>query len=788
MPTLTPTPTLTDAQAALERYFNFSRFREGQAEVIGALLTGSDVIVVMPTGGGKSLCYQLPALLLPGTTIVVSPLIALMKDQVDALVARDIAATFINSSLPLEEQRARVRALQQGKYKLVYIAPERFRNERFVEALRGVRVALFAVDEAHCISQWGHDFRPDYLRLQEAIAQLSEQAERPRVIALTATATPAVRTDIAKQLGLAEAASFIAGFDRHNLTLRVVHCKNESERLLRTAQIAEQANGAGIVYAATRKTVEEVTNYLQQRGMTALAYHAGLNENTRARVQERFMNGELAAIVATNAFGMGIDKRDLRFVTHYNAPGSIEAYYQEVGRAGRDGLPSVCTLLFNYIDKRVHEFFIDGSNPGAELVQQVYDCLAATGQEVVRLAPKEIAERLKIKNDMAISSALIVLEKAGHIERTQGMDEERWRGARMLDQPPVKKLRVDWAELQRRDAADRRKLREMLDFAYHEDCLRQYILKYFGDAKDVTGCRCSNCQPGLVVWPTETAAPKPKGRLVKKTTAPTSTNPPSVTSIEAGLPPAPPPVSVGPRELSDAEHLAVRKLLSCIARVDGKFGKSTIAAVLRGSKAKNLVAQQLNELSTYGLLGEYSQDELTRFINALIVAGCVKQSGAARPTVSLTTLGRAVMLDRARVALDLEGVEADTSDDYEMVADVQPRSETHEQTYELYKSGLGLAEIAAQRNLKPLTIEQHLAELIEQGRDVQVAAFVEAATQALIEDAAQRFGLEKLRPLKDALPEQVSYTEIRLVVARLRWQQTQANNSTERAESHAASG
>lgn len=762
-------PTLTEAQAALERYFNFSRFREGQAEVIRALFSNFDVIVVMPTGGGKSLCYQLPALLLPGTTIVVSPLIALMKDQVDALTGREIAATFINSSLPLDEQRARVRAMQQGKYKLVYIAPERFRNERFVEAMRSVQVSLFAVDEAHCISQWGHDFRPDYLRLKDAVAQLGQNGNRPQVIALTATATPTVRADIAKQLALEEPASFVAGFDRHNLTLRVIHCKNENERLRRTAQLAEQATGAGIVYAATRKTVEEVAGYLQERGVKALAYHAGLSEQTRTRVQERFMGGEIAAIVATNAFGMGIDKRDLRFVTHYNVPGSIEAYYQEVGRAGRDGLPSVCTLLFNYIDKRVHEFFIEGSNPSPEIIQRVYDCLAATGLEVVRLSAKELAERLGIKNDMAVNAALIVLEKAGHIARVQGMDEERWRGARLLDQPPVQKLRVDLVELQRQEAADRRKLREMLDFAYHEQCLRQYILKYFGDAKPVTGCRCSNCQPGQFELEPEAGEAKSKGKRAKLVKAK-----PEAAAAESMPVPV---VPVGPRPLSDVEHLAVRKILSCIARVDGKFGKGTVAGVLRGSKAKHLQAHQLDQLSTYGMLGEYSQDELTRFINALIVAGCVTQSGGAYPTVSLTMLGKEVMHDRKRVELDLEGVEADTSEDFEALAEVKLRSETHEQTYELYKSGLGVDEIAAQRNLKPLTIEQHLAELIEQGRDVRVADFVNDVDRALIESAAQEHGLDKLRPLKDVLPESISYREIRLVVAALRWRQTQAEEA-----------
>jgi ATP-dependent DNA helicase RecQ len=749
-------PTLNDAQAALEQHFNFSRFREGQAEVVQAVLAGQDVIVVMPTGGGKSLCYQLPALLFASTTLVISPLIALMKDQVDALTAKDIPATFINSSLPIEEQRARVRAMQQGDYKLVYIAPERFRNARFVEALRQVDVAFFAVDEAHCISQWGHDFRPDYLRLKDAVEQLGQNGQRPQVIALTATATPAVREDIAKQLALRRPASFIAGFDRHNLMLRVVQVKNDRERFKHTLQIAEQATGAGIIYASTRKAVEEVAGGLQQCGLAVLAYHAGLSERTRTRVQERFMAGEVKGIVATNAFGMGVDKADLRFVTHYNLPGSLEAYYQEVGRAGRDGLPSVCTLLFNYVDKRVHDFFIEGGNPPREWIELVYSCLLSTGLEVVKLSAKEIGARVRIKNEIAINSALIALEKAGHIERLQGYDEEAsWRGARLLDRAAVSALRVDWADLQRRAALDERKLREMLNYAYHEECLRKFILRYFGDRKMVTNCRCANCQPHYF------APPPAVGELTLKSGR---TRPAQAAAATA-------PPSAGPRALTDEEHLVVRKILSCMARLEGRFGKGVIASVLRGSKAKTVLAQQLDQIPTYGKLGEYAQDELTRFINALIVAGCVLQTSGAYPTVSLTPLGREVMFDRARVPLDLEGVEADTSDDLEQLAEAQPRSETHEQTYALYQKGLSIAEIAAQRGLRPATIGQHLAELLEQGRDVRVEDFVSPANRALIEAAAQEHGLTFLRPIKDAVPESISYSEIRLVVAALRARQ-----------------
>lgn len=757
-------PDFADAQAALERHFGFAHFREGQAEVIGTVLSGRDVIVVMPTGGGKSLCYQLPALLFPGTTLVISPLIALMKDQVDALNARDIPATFINSSLSLDEQRARVRQMIQGAYRLVYVAPERFRNARFVEALKAVKIALFAVDEAHCISQWGHDFRPDYTRLREAIAGLG----RPQVIALTATATPAVRKDISEQLALRDAASFIAGFDRPNLTLRVVPCKGDRVRLAHALRIAQQAGGAGIIYASTRKAVEEVSWQLQQQGLKIEGYHAGLSEERRTRIQDRFMGGDLTAIVATNAFGMGIDKHDLRFVTHYNLPGSVEAYYQEVGRAGRDGLPSVCTLLFNYVDTRTHEFFIDGSYPPPEAIRAVYACLLGAGREVVELSAKEIGARIGVKNEMMINSALVFLEKAGHIERGYSDHPEfGGSGVKMLDRAPTDTLRVDWHDLARRRAAEERKLREMVNYAYHEECLRQFIVHYFGDCKQVAHCRCSNCQPNLIEEEVAEAGGKrktPAARAAAKAT-------------ESARKPVEPS---GPRALSDGEHLTVRKILSCVARLEGRFGKGVVAGVLRGARVKHILAHELDQLSTYGLLREHTQDELTRFINALIVAGCVQQSGGAYPVVSLTELGRQVMHDRARVALDFDAVAADTGEDAEvMMAEASPgffTSDTQEQTYQLYCRGLSVREIAEQRGLKPITIEEHLAAMIEAGREIDLDELVDPSDRSLIEAAARRCGLERLRPIKDELPEHIEYGAIRFVVAALKREQNQLSS------------
>lgn len=750
-------PTFDEAQSALEQYFSFSSFREGQADVIRAVLEGRDSIVVMPTGGGKSLCYQLPALLFPGVTLVVSPLIALMKDQVDALNARGIPATVINSSINFDQQMSRLRAMADGQFRLVYVAPERFRNERFVEALNQIRISLFAVDEAHCISQWGHDFRPDYLRLRDAIAALGSNNDRPQVIALTATATPKVRDDIAAQLALNRPESFVAGFDRPNLALRVEPCKSDKERIVHAARIAERSEGTGIIYASTRKAVEDVAAQLQALGLKVAGYHAGLNDATRSRVQERFMSGQLQAIVATNAFGMGVDKRDLRFVTHYNLPGSVEAYYQEVGRAGRDGLPSVCTLLFNYVDTRTHEFFIDGSYPEPDLIREVYDCLKGFERETLELTAREIAPRIGVRNELAINSALVFLDKAGHIERAAGSGAN----IRIVDRVSRFDLRVDWNDLANRRAADERKLREMVNFAYHEECLRRFILNYFGDRKAATNCRCSNCQQH-VKWSEIGAAAQQSA---------------SENNFAAGA-----------RMLTDEEHLTARKILSCVARVDGRFGKSVIAEILRGSHEPNIFSHQLDQLSTYGLLRDYSQDELTRFINALIVAGCVAQASAETPITNLTELGRQVMLDRARVELDLEGVAADYSESASKpikpktpakgksidarLADLANKpSETQEKTYELYRQGLNIIQIAEHRNLKPNTIEEHLVAIIADGRQVNLDDLIDAADRKLIETAARQCGIGPLKPIKEALPERIGYGEIRLVVAALRQQQ-----------------
>lgn len=423
---------MDDALAALRKFFGFEEFREGQREVIEAVLAGHDTVVVMPTGGGKSLCFQLPALMKEGVTVVVSPLIALMKDQVDALAARNLPATFINSSLDFEEQKARIAGVRQGRYKLLYVAPERFRSSHFVETLQRADISLFAIDEAHCISQWGHDFRPDYLRLKSFRTSIGS----PQTIALTATATPYVRADIIEQLSLEEPRAFVSGFDRPNLSIAVIHTEKDRDKYARIRQLATEYPGqSGIVYTSTRKTVEQITQRLKDARLSVIGYHAGMTDDERVRAQDDFMSGRAQIIVATNAFGMGIDKPDIRFVTHFQMPGSIEAYYQEIGRAGRDGAQSVCLLLFNYADKRTQDYFIEGSYPPPELIAKVYNALVGTGQKRIELSTREIAARAAVRNEMAVQSALITLEKAGHIER--GTGGENRAEVRLLVPPHV---------------------------------------------------------------------------------------------------------------------------------------------------------------------------------------------------------------------------------------------------------------------------------------------------------------------------------------------------------------
>ncbi|MFO0732446.1 MAG: ATP-dependent DNA helicase RecQ [Nitrospiraceae bacterium] len=350
-----PLRIVTDLTVLLQQRFGFSAFRPGQREVIDAVLAGHDALAVMPTGQGKSLCYQLPATLLPGVTLVISPLIALMRDQVEGLTQRNIPAAAYHSGLSDEERERVIAQLTRRRLRLLFVAPERVQHDRFLAILRSLHVSLLVVDEAHCVSQWGHDFRPDYLK----VGRLRRDLGNPPCLALTATATSRVQDDLCERLSLRAPFRLVTGFRRPNLALTVEHCASRQEKLALLDQLVRQHDtGSILVYCATRRSVEAVASWLGQMHSGVGYYHAGLSDEDRRAVQDEFRTGRLRILTATNAFGMGIDKADVRLVAHYEIPGSLEAYYQEAGRAGRDGQPATCALLFHERDVATQEYFI----------------------------------------------------------------------------------------------------------------------------------------------------------------------------------------------------------------------------------------------------------------------------------------------------------------------------------------------------------------------------------------------------------------------------------------------
>jgi ATP-dependent DNA helicase RecQ len=600
-----PVARATDPDGALHELFGFEGFRRGQREAVEAALAGRDVLVVMPTGSGKSLCYQLPALMRTDLTVVVSPLVSLMQDQVEALerVAPGRVG-LINAQQDSATNRKTVERAASGHLRLLYVAPERFSSPGFLEKIRHARIGLFVVDEAHCVSQWGHDFRPEYFRLADAARWLGADA----IVASTATATPQVAADIATRLGLRDPVQVATGFDRPNLSFAVVPCatKEAGHRGI-AAALREEGALPAIVYAGTRNDCERLAHRLSgELGVEAIAYHAGLPRDARAEAQRRFMAGDAPVVVATNAFGMGVDKADVRTVCHESVPSSLEAYYQEAGRAGRDGKPARCLLFATGKDKGLHVFFIERSTVTDDALKAVARRIVRDGSpydvsldELGRLAGDEEAVRAILGH---LARAGVVQPSPSSPDRAMGRVVGDWDG---------RALAFCRTQAQEGTRARWRQYRAVWAWVEGDRCRREGILRHFGDraAPAALGPCCDVCDPSL-------APPPPTARI--RATVPRRGQ-------------------LAARPIAEGEAGALDDaILDVIAGADPSVGRTRAVEILRGGRSKVVKKYSYDGLPQYGAFSHLTGATVLERVDALIAAGTLRSTGGAYPKLELS--------------------------------------------------------------------------------------------------------------------------------------------------------
>ncbi|MGG0281412.1 DNA helicase RecQ [Bacillus pacificus] len=696
----------TKAQELLASYFGYSSFRRGQDETIKNVLDGKDTVCIMPTGGGKSICYQIPALVFEGTTLVISPLISLMKDQVDTLVQNGISATYINSSISITEANQRIQLAKQGHYKLLYVAPERLDSMEFVDQLIDMKIPMIAIDEAHCISQWGHDFRPSYLHIHRILDYLPE---KPLVLALTATATPQVRDDICNTLGINQENTIMTTFERENLSFSVI--KGQDRNAYLADYIRQNQKESGIIYAATRKVVDQLYEDLMKAGVSVSKYHAGMSDNDRNEQQELFLRDEVSVMVATSAFGMGIDKSNIRYVIHYQLPKNMESYYQEAGRAGRDGLDSACILLYSSQDVQVQRFLIDQS----------------TGES-------------RFSNELE-------------------------------------------------------KLQNMTDYCHTEQCLQSFILQYFGEEPKEDCGRCGNCtddresidvtrESQMVL----SCMIRTNQRFGKQMIAQVLTGSKNKKVIEFNFHTLPTYGLLSNRSVKEVSEF-IEFLISdeLIAVEHGTY--PTLKVTEKGKEVllgnENVLRKE--RVETRQIVQDHPLFEVLREVRKEIAQGegvppfvifsdqtlkdmCAKMPQSDSELLTVKGIGEHKLVKYGSHFLQAVQHFIDANPNYAETIKTEVVSErkksgkasvnSHLETYEMYKQGINLDEIAKERGLSRQTIENHLIRCFEDGMEVDWNSFVPAEYEQLIETAVQNAD-GGLKSIKEQLPNEVSYFMIR---------------------------